>query len=108
RTVEHARALAAALPEGVAVASVDAVAAGSDMILVAVPDDAIAQVAAATHWRAGQLVVHLSGAQGAEALAAARTRGARVAALHPLMTFPHTAEAPSAEAILQRLAGCAW
>jgi predicted short-subunit dehydrogenase-like oxidoreductase (DUF2520 family) len=78
------------------------------MVLVAVPDDAIAQVAAETHWRAGQLILHLSGAQGADALAAAREQGARVAALHPLMTFPHSAESSTTEAILRRLAGCAW
>lgn len=108
RTLDHARALAAALPAGEAVASADAVAAASDTVLVAVPDDAIAQVAAATHWRAGQLVVHLSGAQGADALGGDGTQGARIAALHPLMTFPRVAESSSAEATLQRLAGCAW
>jgi predicted short-subunit dehydrogenase-like oxidoreductase (DUF2520 family) len=108
RTAAHAQALAAALPAGVAVASADAVAADSDMVLVAVPDDAISKVAAETHWRAGQLVMHLSGAQGAAALAAAGAQSARIAALHPLMTFPRTAEAPSTEAILRRLAGCAW
>jgi predicted short-subunit dehydrogenase-like oxidoreductase (DUF2520 family) len=36
-----------------------------------------------------------------------RTLG-RVAALHPLMTFPRTMEAPEVEAILRRLAGCSW
>jgi predicted short-subunit dehydrogenase-like oxidoreductase (DUF2520 family) len=108
RTMAHARALAASLPNGTAVASTDAVAAGSDSILVAVPDDAIAQVAQETAWRAGQLAIHLSGAQGADALSGARLQGARVAALHPLMTFPRSAETPDVEAILRRLAGCAW
>ncbi len=108
RTAAHAEALASALPDGAGVASADTVAAASDMVIVAVPDDAIAQVAAETRWRAGQLVLHLSGAQGAEALAAARAQGARVAALHPLMTFPRSAESPTTEAILRRLAGCAW
>jgi predicted short-subunit dehydrogenase-like oxidoreductase (DUF2520 family) len=108
RTARHAEALASALPGDVSVTSADEVASVSDTVLVAVPDDAIAQVAAETHWRVGQLVLHLSGAQGAEALAAARAQGARVAALHPLMTFPRSAESPSTEAILRRLAGCSW
>jgi predicted short-subunit dehydrogenase-like oxidoreductase (DUF2520 family) len=108
RTRAHAEALAASLARDVAVVSADAVATNSDTIVVAVPDDAINSVAATTHWRMGQLVIHLAGAQDAEALAAARTQGARVAALHPLMTFPRTTEALTAEAILARLAGCAW
>jgi predicted short-subunit dehydrogenase-like oxidoreductase (DUF2520 family) len=108
RTARHAEALASALPGDVSVTSADEVASVSDTVLVAVADDAIAQVAAETHWRVGQLVLHLSGAQGAEALAAARAQGARVAALHPLMTFPRSAESPTTEAILRRLAGCSW
>jgi predicted short-subunit dehydrogenase-like oxidoreductase (DUF2520 family) len=108
RTAAHSETLASALPDGMGVASADEVAAVSDVVIVAVPDDAIAQVAAETHWRAEQLVLHLSGAQGAEALEAARAQGARVAALHPLMTFPRTAEPSTTEAILRRLAGCAW
>lgn len=108
RTAAHAQALASELPGAVAVTSADAVAAESDLIFIAVPDDAIAQVAAETRWRAGQLVVHLSGAQGAEALTDALAHGARIAALHPLMTFPRTAEVPAVDGILKRLAGCAW
>jgi len=108
RTAAHAESLAEAIPNAVAVASADAVAANSETILVAVPDDAITVVAAATSWRSGSLVIHLSGAQGAEALAAASAHGARVAALHPLMTFPRTAQAPEVEAMLRRLAGCSW
>jgi predicted short-subunit dehydrogenase-like oxidoreductase (DUF2520 family) len=108
RTVAHAQALAESIPSAMAVISADAVAAESETILVAVPDDAIATVAVATHWQAGQLVIHLSGAQGAEALASARALGARIAALHPLMTFPRATQAPAVETILRRLAGCSW
>jgi len=108
RTAEHGRTLAAAIPGSVAVASTDVVAAGSDTVLVAVPDDAIAQVAAETHWRVGQFVIHLSGAQGAGALSAAAEQGARVAAAHPLMTFPRGEKPLDVAAILRRLAGCSW
>jgi predicted short-subunit dehydrogenase-like oxidoreductase (DUF2520 family) len=92
----------------VTVVSADAAPTYSDTIFVAVPDDAISSVAATTRWRAGQLVIHLSGAQGVEALAAVRAQGARVAALHPLMTFPRTTDTLIAEVILKRVAGCAW
>jgi predicted short-subunit dehydrogenase-like oxidoreductase (DUF2520 family) len=108
RTAAHAEALAGMIPGSVAVISANAVAAESETILVAVPDDAIAEVATGTHWHAGQLVMHLSGAQGAEALVSARAQDARVAALHPLMTFPRTTQAPAIGAILRRLAGCSW
>jgi predicted short-subunit dehydrogenase-like oxidoreductase (DUF2520 family) len=61
-------------------------------LILAVPDDALAGVARdlARHraeWRRWT-VLHLSGARDASVLAALRRRGAAVASLHPMMTFP--------------------
>ena len=108
RHLDHARALAAHIPGCQAFATADEVAAVSNLILLAVPDDAIAPIAGRIHWPAGQRVVHLSGAVGTRALTAAAEHGAVVAALHPLMTFTRTlAESPIDE-ILARLRGCVW
>lgn len=108
RTVAHARALAAALPGAVAPTDPAGVCAASDLVFLAVPDDALPSVAATLSWRAGQGAIHLSGVRGAEALAPAAARGAATAALHPLMTFARADPREPASAMLQRLAGCAW
>jgi predicted short-subunit dehydrogenase-like oxidoreductase (DUF2520 family) len=59
--------------------------------VLAVPDDAIEEAAAALA-RAGSLrgrsVLHLSGAMGLDALAPARRGGASIGSLHPLLAFP--------------------
>lgn len=65
--------------------------------LLTVPDDAlevvVAEVARADGWRAGQHVVHCSGARGTEVLRLAALAGARVAACHPAQTVPAGADA---------------
>jgi len=62
----------------------------TDIVWLTVPDDVIAEVAAeladAQTWR-GKLVFHSSGALTSDELAPLRKRGARVASVHPLMTF---------------------
>jgi predicted short-subunit dehydrogenase-like oxidoreductase (DUF2520 family) len=107
RDHSHAEALAAALPD-VAVATPQGVADQSDVVFLAVPDDAITLLAQVLSWGHGQAVVHLSGALPAAALAEAARRGARIAALHPLMTFPRMPLDTPVDMILARLAGCAW
>jgi predicted short-subunit dehydrogenase-like oxidoreductase (DUF2520 family) len=70
------------------------VARSCDLLLLAVPDDMLRNVvtmladSGALH--AGQLVVHTSGRHGLAVLAPARAVGARVAAMHPAMTFTGT------------------
>jgi predicted short-subunit dehydrogenase-like oxidoreductase (DUF2520 family) len=66
-------------------------AARVDLLLLAVPDDAlaalVARLAAAGAFRPGMIVGHTSGAHGVAVLAPAVARGARPLALHPAMTF---------------------
>lgn len=57
--------------------------AEADLVLLAVPDRAVAEVARSLPQRPGQLVAHLAGALGLDALAPARRRGS----LHPLRAF---------------------
>jgi predicted short-subunit dehydrogenase-like oxidoreductase (DUF2520 family) len=76
---------------GVPLLPADEVAARADLVVVAVPDDVLAPLVAGLAelgaWRPGQLVVHTSGAYGAEVLAPAARAGARTVAAHPAMTF---------------------
>jgi predicted short-subunit dehydrogenase-like oxidoreductase (DUF2520 family) len=76
---------------GVPVLPSDEVVAAADLVLLAVPDDAlrplVAGLAETETWRPGQLVAHTSGAQGIGVLDPAAARGVLPLALHPVMTF---------------------
>ncbi|KAB1934652.1 DUF2520 domain-containing protein [Micromonospora sp. ALFpr18c] len=71
-----------------------AVAHAAELLLIAVPDDALAGVVADLAERGalhpGQVVAHTSGAHGLAVLAPAAAVGARPLALHPAMTFTGT------------------
>ena len=67
----------------------------ADLVLLTVPDDAIAPVAASLPWRAGQFAVHCSGATELEALAAAHSAGALIGGFHPLQIFSDPERAAS-------------
>jgi len=91
RRLERARA--AADLAGSALATTDAAEAAraGDVVVLAVPDDAIAtvceQVAAGGGFEPGDVALHLSGALGSHTLAAAGACGAHVLAFHPIQTF---------------------
>lgn len=118
RTPASAERLAGAVP-GCEPATPQAVADHCGTVLLTVPDDAIAGVAASLRWREGQIVLHCSGAVPLDALSDAVGAGVRTGALHPLQTFtagtdPEAAlrgiacaiEAPSPlREALERLAG---
>ncbi len=107
RTPESASWLAEQFPGCRAVSSPAAAAELADLVLLAVPDDAIPSVAAAISWRPGQAVVHCSGALPARALAAAGEQGAVYGSFHPLLSIPRTRPAHADEA-LARLRGCTF
>jgi predicted short-subunit dehydrogenase-like oxidoreductase (DUF2520 family) len=95
-------ALAAHLHPSVARERADTIARAA-IVFLTVPDDVIgplcAQVASEEGWRAGQGVVHCSGALSSEVLEPARRAGALVASFHPLQAFA------SLEAALDNLPG---
>ncbi|MDG4822435.1 DUF2520 domain-containing protein [Asanoa sp. WMMD1127] len=78
--------------------------AATDLLVLSVPDDALAGVVdeIAGVLRPGQVVLHTSGAHGLAVLGAAAIAGARPLALHPAMTFTGTA------ADLARLPGISY
>lgn len=86
-----ARAEEAARALGVTAVPLESLADDCALVFLAVPDRAIAGLAAGLPWRAGQGVVHASGALGRDVLAAAHQQGALTGCLHPLQTFPGAA-----------------
>jgi predicted short-subunit dehydrogenase-like oxidoreductase (DUF2520 family) len=93
RTATPARA-ARWLP-GLPVVDVVDAPAGAELVVVAVPDDALPSVATvlADRLEPGAWVLHLSGARGLDVLDPLERAGAGVLALHPLQTFADVAGA---------------
>lgn len=89
---ELAAELQAHVPGCRAMSAAAAVAA-ADLVFLTVSDDAIATLSNALPWRAGQAVVHCSGATELTALAAAAAAGAQVGGFHPLQIFSDPARA---------------
>lgn len=91
RRIESARAGAASAAGAWATADLAAAARQGDVVVLSVPDDAIAsvceQVARAGGFRREGFAIHLSGALGSDALAPARAAGASALAFHPIQTF---------------------
>lgn len=90
QSVERAETL---LP-GVPVLAVPEVVERAELVLLTVPDDALADLvlglAETGAWHPGQLVAHTSGRFGTAVLAPASRQGAIPLALHPAMTFTGT------------------
>ncbi|MBK1785197.1 Rossmann-like and DUF2520 domain-containing protein [Prauserella cavernicola] len=89
---------------GVPLLPPDEVARRADLVLLALPDDALAAMtnglAKTGALRAGQIVVHTSGAYDVDILAPVTELGALPLALHPVMTFS------GREEDLERIATC--
>jgi predicted short-subunit dehydrogenase-like oxidoreductase (DUF2520 family) len=103
---EASRARAQQLVPDASVQPVDQVAAHAELLVLAVPDDALAGLvlglANAGAVGTGTLVVHTSGAHGIDVLEPLTAAGALPFALHPVMTFTGT------EVDLQRLDGACF
>lgn len=95
-----------ALLPGVPVLEVPDVVRRAELVLLTVPDDALAALVAGLAevgaWQAGQIVLHTSGRYGTDVLAPARAAGAIPLAVHPAMTFTGTS------LDLVRLEGCCF
>ncbi|MGW6130107.1 Rossmann-like and DUF2520 domain-containing protein [Cellulomonas sp. NPDC055163] len=102
----ESRERAEQLLPGVPVVDVPEVVRRSELVLLAVPDDAleglVTGLADVGAWQMGQIVAHTSGRYGVGVLAAARPAGVIPLALHPAMTFTGTS------LDLARLVGCTF
>ena len=91
---EESRERAARLLPGTPVLAPEEVVRQAELVVLAVPDDALADLVAglsATRtWQAGQLVAHTSGRHGLEVYAPALEHHVLGLALHPAMTFTGT------------------
>ncbi len=101
---EDSRDRVDALLPGVPVLEVPEIVERAELVLLTVPDDALAGlvqgIADTGGWQAGQIVVHTAGRYGTGVLAPAQRAGAIPVALHPAMTFTGTS------IDLSRLVGC--
>ncbi|MGP5164746.1 Rossmann-like and DUF2520 domain-containing protein [Arthrobacter rhombi] len=88
---EASRDRADILLPGVPILEIPEIVRRSELVLLAVPDDALPPLvkglADAGHWQPGQLVVHTSGRYGTGILAPAQAAGAIPLAIHPAMSF---------------------
>jgi predicted short-subunit dehydrogenase-like oxidoreductase (DUF2520 family) len=101
---ETSRLRAQALLPAAEIVSVEAVFSRADLVLLTVPDDALAPLVRSVTeqgWiRPGQFLVHCSGRYGIEVLAPATLAGVLPLALHPVMSLTGTS------LDLDRLTGC--
>jgi predicted short-subunit dehydrogenase-like oxidoreductase (DUF2520 family) len=67
-----------------------------ELAILAVPDDAIASVAASIRLYPGQALVHTSGLLGAEVLQPALSAGSQIGSFHPLVSFTADVERSAA------------
>ncbi|MFI2753098.1 Rossmann-like and DUF2520 domain-containing protein [Cellulomonas sp. P22] len=90
----ESRERAEMLLPGVPVLDVPEVVRRAELVLLAVPDDALAGLVQGLAdlgvWQPGQIVAHTSGRYGVGVLAPARAAGVIPLALHPAMTFTGT------------------
>ena len=88
---EASRTRAEALLPGVPVSTIPEIITTSEVVLLAVPDDALPDlvkgIAETDGWRPGQILIHTSGRHGVGVLAPATAQGAIGLAIHPAMTF---------------------
>ena len=99
RNQTSAQALASRLPGCEALAAQE-VADRHELVFIAVPDDAIGDVARSIAWHSGQAVVHCSGATEISVLESATKAGALIGGFHPLQTFTDP------QVALRTLPGC--
>jgi predicted short-subunit dehydrogenase-like oxidoreductase (DUF2520 family) len=67
-----------------------------ELLILAVPDDALERLAGELRLYGGQALVHTSGVLGAEVLEPAQAAGTQIGAFHPLVAFADTERAVAA------------
>ena len=96
RDPERRARFAASVDGARAFAEAQALIEEVELIILAVPDDALAPLAREIRMYSGQAMVHTSGALGAEVLAPAMAAGTQIGAFHPLVAFADTERAIAA------------
>jgi predicted short-subunit dehydrogenase-like oxidoreductase (DUF2520 family) len=86
----------ALVPSARAFAEANALLEEVELVIVCVPDDAIAEVAGSLRLYSGQAIAHTSGLLGAEVLSSALAAGTQAGSFHPLVAFADTERAVAA------------
>jgi predicted short-subunit dehydrogenase-like oxidoreductase (DUF2520 family) len=100
RSLASAERLAGGIDGAQAYGDPQRLADDADLVLIAIPDDAIATAATSVRWQARHGVVHCSGATEVGVLAPAAAAGASIGGFHPMQSFTDT------EAAMRSLPGC--
>lgn len=87
RDAERRRRFASRVPGVRAFADAREIIDACHLVIVCVPDDAVAPVAQQIRLYSGQAIVHTSGALGAEVLAPSLAAGTQAGGFHPLIAF---------------------
>ncbi len=87
RDAERRRRFASLVPGARTVVDAQAIVDECHLVIVAVPDDAVAGVSSAIRLYSGQAIVHTSGALGAEVLTPSLAAGTQAGGFHPLIAF---------------------
>ena len=93
RTLTSVQKLASLVPNCQICHTAQEVADAAELVFITTPDDMITQVCGEVQWRAGQNVVHCSGAHSVDILEPAKKLGAAVGSFHPLQTFAYVDQA---------------
>jgi predicted short-subunit dehydrogenase-like oxidoreductase (DUF2520 family) len=96
RDADRRARFVAAVPGVRAFAEATALLDEVELIVLAVPDDAIAEVADQLRLYGGQALVHTSGLLGPEVLQPAMAAGTQIGTFHPLVAFADTERAVAA------------
>jgi predicted short-subunit dehydrogenase-like oxidoreductase (DUF2520 family) len=99
KNVRAARESRRIIGQGVATTDFHRLAKAADIVVITVPDDAVGQVAgelarSGISW-SGKTVFHASGLLPARVLEPLRKRGAHIASVHPVQSFPRKDAPPS-------------
>lgn len=87
RAAANRERFVALVPGARAFAEPPAILDDADLVLLTVPDDAIAAVASSLRLYSGQAIVHTSGVLGSDVLAPALAAGTERGSFHPLVAF---------------------
>ncbi len=96
RSAERRERFRSLVPGARAFAEATALLDDVELVILAVPDDALPGLAASLRMYSGQAMIHTSGALGADVLEPAMAAGTQVGAFHPLVAFADTELAVSA------------
>jgi predicted short-subunit dehydrogenase-like oxidoreductase (DUF2520 family) len=87
RDPERRRRFVSLVPGSRALPEAQAIVDECHLVVLAVPDDAVASVARQLRLYSGQAIVHTSGALGADVLAPSLAAGTQAGGFHPLIAF---------------------